>query len=47
MFRKLNRKTREGLVNWGYAICDAALRKFVDPSLPRPDSLPFPKTRLT
>jgi NTE family protein len=33
---------QERLINWGYAICDAALRRHVDPSLPRPDALPHP-----
>src|SRR5262249_10337477 len=27
---------QERLINWGYGVCDAALRKHVDPSLPRP-----------
>lgn len=33
---------RQRLVNWGYAICDAALRRYVDPSLPAPAGFPFP-----
>lgn len=31
------------LVNWGYAITDAALRKHVDPKLPAPAAFPFPE----
>ena len=30
------------LINWGYAVCDAALRKHVDPSLPAPSDFPYP-----
>ncbi len=33
--------TQEGLIDWGYAICDTALRTWVDPSLPRPEQLPY------
>ena len=34
---------QERLVNWGYAICDAGLRKHVDPSLPAPAGFPYPQ----
>lgn len=30
------------LINWGYAVCDAAMRKHVDPSLPGPHGFPYP-----
>ena len=30
------------LINWGYAVCDAALRKHVDPTLPAPADFPYP-----
>jgi NTE family protein len=33
---------QERLINWGYAVCDAALRKHVDPAIPRPESFPYP-----
>ncbi len=33
---------QERLINWGYAICDAALRKHVDPSLPYRPVFPYP-----
>jgi NTE family protein len=33
---------QERLINWGYAICDAALRKWVDPSLPAASGFPYP-----
>ena len=34
---------QERLINWGYAVCDAALRKHVKPSLPAPSGFPYPK----
>lgn len=33
---------QERLVNWGYAICDAALRAHVAPALPPPRAFPYP-----
>ena len=33
---------QERLINWGYAVCDAALRKHVDPSLQAPADFPYP-----
>lgn len=34
--------TQERLINWGYAVCDAGMRKHVDPSLPEPSGFPYP-----
>lgn len=34
--------TQERLINWGYAVCDAALRTHVDPGLPPPPGFPYP-----
>jgi NTE family protein len=42
--KKLDPPTQERLVNWGYAVCDTAMRKHVEPGTPRPDSLPYPAT---
>ena len=33
---------QEKLINWGYAVCDAALRRYFLPSLPRPTQFPLP-----
>ncbi len=33
---------QERLINWGYAICDIALRKWVDKNAPAPGAFPFP-----
>lgn len=39
---KLDDRLQERLINWGYAICDTALRRWVDPQIPRPAQLPYP-----
>ncbi len=36
----LDDEVQRGLVDWGYAICDTAIRKHVDPRAPRPTKLP-------
>lgn len=41
---KLPANYQERLINWGYAICDARVRQFYDPSLPEPKGFPFPST---
>jgi NTE family protein len=33
---------QEQLINWGYAICDTALRSWVDPNTPVPGGFPYP-----
>lgn len=33
--------TQERLINWGYAVCDAAIRRHYDRSLPRPSGFPY------
>ena len=35
--------TQERLINWGYAICDAAMRRWVDRRLPPPKGCPYPR----
>ena len=35
-------RLQERLINWGYAVCDAALRKHVRPDLPAPADFPYP-----
>ncbi len=41
--KRLDPALQEKLINWGYAICDAALRKHVEPSLPAPPGFPYPQ----
>jgi NTE family protein len=40
--KKIDDNHQERLINWGYAICDTALRRWVQPGLPRPERLPYP-----
>ena len=40
--KRLGNETQERLINWGYAVCDAALRTHVDTNLPR-GTFPFPE----
>lgn len=40
--KQLDEKTQEMLINWGYAICDTAMRRWVDKSLPQPGGFPYP-----
>lgn len=37
------RELRERIVNWGYALCDAGMRSFMDPGLTEPAGFPFLK----
>ena len=34
---------QERLINWGYAICDVAMRKHVDASIAVPAGFPYPQ----
>ena len=40
--KKMPDVLQDRLINWGYAVCDAALRRYVDPALPPPDRFPYP-----
>ncbi len=40
-FAAMNDDLQERLINWGYAICDIALRSWHDPALPRPAEFPY------
>jgi NTE family protein len=44
--KRLEPELQERLINWGYAVCDAALRKHVDPTLARPDDFVYPQPRV-
>jgi len=39
--KQLDRVIQERLINWGYAICDTAMRKWVDTTLPKPNAFPY------
>jgi NTE family protein len=40
--KRLDSTWQKKLINWGYAICDAAVRKYVQVDLPAPDDFPYP-----
>lgn len=40
--KRLDDPTQERLINWGYAVCDAALRKHVVTALGVPQAFPYP-----
>jgi NTE family protein len=40
--KRLEPRDQERLINWGYAICDTAMRKWVDPGLAPPKGFPYP-----
>lgn len=42
--KALSRVDQERLINWGYAVCDAAMRRHVDPGLSTPVGFPYPDT---
>jgi NTE family protein len=39
--KRLDSVVQERLINWGYAACDAAMRRWVDGSLPKPKGFPY------
>ncbi len=39
--KRIEPLTQERLINWGYAVCDAALRRHANPELPSPLGFPF------
>jgi NTE family protein len=41
--KALDARTQEQLIDWGYAICDTAMRRWVETSLPAPTRLPYPE----
>lgn len=40
--KSLETALQSRLINWGYAICDAAMRRHVDPTLPAAPGFPYP-----
>jgi NTE family protein len=40
--KRMDDALQQRLINWGYAVCDAALRAHVDPALRRADDFPYP-----
>lgn len=44
--KRMDSHLQERLINWGYAVCDAALRRHVAPSLTTPAGFPYPAAGL-
>jgi NTE family protein len=44
--KRLSDETQERLINWGYAVCDAALRKHVDDQIAKPAGFPYPAAKV-
>lgn len=42
--RKLPEKLQEQLINWGYAVTDAALRRYCSGAIAPPEAFPYPKS---
>jgi len=42
----LDSTTQERLINWGYAICDAAMRRYVIAGSTSPPQFPYPKSKV-
>jgi NTE family protein len=40
--KELSDTRQKKLINWGYAVCDAAIRRHVDQTIRRPDDFPYP-----
>lgn len=40
--KKMDGQLQERIINWGYAVCDASLRRFFNPALPAPADFPYP-----
>jgi NTE family protein len=44
--QEVSANLQERLINWGYAITDAAMRKHVDPNLTAPADFPYPAAKI-
>ena len=40
---RVSEENQERLINWGYAVCDYAIRAHLDPNLPRAKAFPYPR----
>ena len=38
----MDARLQERLINWGYAVCDAAMRRHVDQEVPAAGAFPYP-----
>jgi len=42
--QRMDADRQERLINWGYAVCDAGMRRHVVPAAPAPAGFPYPGT---
>jgi NTE family protein len=42
--KQIDTLQQERLINWGFAVCDAGMRRHVDPALPAPAGFPYPSS---
>jgi NTE family protein len=42
--KRIDERIQERLINWGYAVCDAALRKHLEPTLKPSPAFPYPQS---
>jgi NTE family protein len=42
--KRIDPAAQERLINWGYGICDAAMRRWVDGTLRKPSAFPYPSS---
>ena len=42
--RRMDAREQERLINWGYAVSDAGIRRYWDATIARPGSFPYPVT---
>jgi NTE family protein len=40
--KKLDGSLQERIINWGFGVCDAAIRTHLNPALPKPNDFPYP-----
>lgn len=45
-YRRIDYQNSTKLINWGYAVCDAAIRRHVDKTFLAPESFPYPENAI-
>jgi NTE family protein len=40
--KRMDSVLQERLINWGYAVCDAAIRRHLEPAIAPPAGFPYP-----
>jgi NTE family protein len=42
--KQLESSLQERIINWGFGVCDVAIRTHLEPALPKPRDFPYPST---